>query len=125
MPTAREFHLDRDDLGRLVSPEAHRPRWQHAAEVLKCLRLNKLWSIRDSAGDIQTVLANEDYWDPAVILRFGRVYETAGAAISNTSRLCGTKASPLWLRLLYSLAEWTADWSRVDPGDSASSESIV
>lgn len=61
---------------------------------------------RHSSWPLESILANEGFWDPELVLRLGQVYGAAEPALTNVRwGLCGTDAGPMWLRVLLSVTE--------------------
>ncbi len=80
---------------------------KQAAKVLERIDLYQNHAYhRKRPWPLAAVLDNGSYWDPEVILRLGKVYGTVESAFGAAAYgLCGTKAAPIWLRMLLSTTE--------------------
>lgn len=80
---------------------------KHAAKVLERLDPHQDRSYeRKGPWPLADILDDDSYWDPEVILRLGKVYGTMESAFGGGDYgFCGTKAAPMWLRMLLSITE--------------------
>ncbi len=71
---------------------------QHKAKMTSLFGLDNYATVGPKWSELQAVVDNKEFWDPAVILRVGRVFATTEIPLAYLQ--CGTKTAPLWLRRL-------------------------
>ena len=92
---------------------------QKSPKAIEHLPLQAVYrSVGGAKWSLISILANKDYWDPALILRLGQVFGAAATSLTNaTWGYCGTMAGPMWLRLLLTATERGARYDGVFNSD--------